>query len=83
MRDEHLQDLRDPEQPDPCRHLIKILSQSRRDVLELVVIQFSALFEDVDHLWDVEATFMQTQSSRTQIGLKDILQRDIIFFVLE
>ena len=82
-REEHLQDLRDPEQPDPGRHLFNIFLQRILYLNKLRLVEISPLLNQVNEIRDDKAAFMQTKCHSTEVALNYVLQGHLIFLVVE
>ena len=69
-----MEDLGDPEEPDPGRHLVEILLEGVDNLCELRRVKVPSLLYCDDQVWDNEAALMQAKSDGTKIALDDILE---------
>ena len=80
---EHLEDLRDPEEPDPRRHLLEVIFHLLSNLAELGDVEVSPLLDEVDDVRHDEAALVQTEGDRAEIAFKHVLERDFVFFEAE
>lgn len=78
----HLEELRNPEKPDPGGHLIQIDFHVLHHWLEDSAVDVLAL-EQLDHLRNHLFTLGQVKSDTAKVSLQAVSQSILAFFILE